>query len=84
MDTRHASIGIVVTNVLEKLLHMHGSPIQFMKKVMTAEPLVIRMSLECAIKNGWKKVENLLDANRVDRYDPKKKVTTLWEIEVTC
>ncbi|KAH0635754.1 hypothetical protein KY289_035669 [Solanum tuberosum] len=82
-DDGRASIGIAALDCLGNLLHAHGSPIQFVGKVMTAEAIVIRKALEYAINKGWKRVKILSDAkNVVDMI--QKRVTTSWEIEVLC
>ncbi|WMV59000.1 hypothetical protein MTR67_052385 [Solanum verrucosum] len=78
-----ASIGIVALDSLGNLLHAHGSPIQFVGKVKTAEAIAIRKALKYAISKGWKRVKILSDAkNVVDMI--QKRVTTSWEIEVLC
>nr|XP_016455260.1 PREDICTED: uncharacterized protein LOC107779354 [Nicotiana tabacum] len=64
-DDRHASIGVAALNSLGKLLHAHGSPIQYVGKTMTAEAVAIRKALECAITLGWKSVKILSDAKNV-------------------
>ncbi|OIT02058.1 hypothetical protein A4A49_07674 [Nicotiana attenuata] len=77
---RHESIGVAALNSLGKLLHAHGSPIQYVGKTMTAEAITIRKALECAISLGWKSVNILSDAkNVVDMI--QKQVATSWEIE---
>ncbi|WMV49247.1 hypothetical protein MTR67_042632 [Solanum verrucosum] len=82
-DDGRASIGIVALDSLGNLLHAHGSPIQFVGKVMTAEAIAIRKALEYAINKGWKRVKILSDAkNVVDMI--QKRVATSWEIEVLC
>ncbi|KAH0640996.1 hypothetical protein KY285_037582 [Solanum tuberosum] len=82
-DDGRVSIGIAALDSLGNLLHAHGSPIQFVGKVMTAEAIVIRKALEYAINKGWKRVKILSDAkNVVDMI--QKRVTTSWEIEVLC
>ncbi|KAH0680639.1 hypothetical protein KY284_021724 [Solanum tuberosum] len=82
-DDGRASIGIVALDSLGNLLHPHGSPIQFVGRVMTAEAIVIRKALEYAISKGWKRVKILSYAkNVVDMI--QKRVTTSWEIEVLC
>ncbi|XP_070026376.1 uncharacterized protein [Nicotiana sylvestris] len=82
-DDRHASIGVAALNSFGKLLHAHGSSIQYVGKTMTAEAIAIRKALECAITLGWKSVKILSDAkNVVDMI--QKQVATSWEIEVLC
>ncbi|OIT25842.1 hypothetical protein A4A49_64662, partial [Nicotiana attenuata] len=82
-NDRHASIGVAALNSLGKLLHAHGSSIQYVEKTMTAEAIAIRKALECAITLGWKSVKILSDAkNVVDKI--QKQVATSWEIEVLC
>ncbi|KAH0737421.1 hypothetical protein KY290_036126 [Solanum tuberosum] len=82
-DDGRVSIGIAALDSLGNLLHAHGSPIQFVGKVMIAEAIVIRKALEFAINKGWKRVKILSDAkNVVDMI--QKRVTTSWEIEVLC
>ncbi|OIT36550.1 hypothetical protein A4A49_55613, partial [Nicotiana attenuata] len=82
-NARRASIGVAAMDSIEKLLHDHGSPIQFVGKAMIAEALAIRRALERAFMNGWKKVKILTDAKSlIDMI--RKKITTSWEIEVTC
>jgi len=82
-DDGRASIGIVALDSLGNLLHAHGSSIQFVGKVMTAEAIAIRKALEYAISKGWKRVKILSDAkNVVDMI--QKRVATSWEIEVLC
>ncbi|XP_016458490.2 uncharacterized protein LOC107782157 [Nicotiana tabacum] len=82
-DDRHANIGVATLNSLGKLLHAHGSSIQYVGKPMTAEAIAIRKALECAITLGWKSVKILSNAkNVVDMI--QKQVATSWEIEVLC
>ncbi|KAH0773751.1 hypothetical protein KY290_010888 [Solanum tuberosum] len=82
-DDGRASIGIVALDSLGNLVHAHGSPIQFVGKVMTTEAIAIRKALKYAISKGWKRVKILSDAkNVVDMI--QKRVTTSWEIEVLC
>ncbi|OIT33473.1 hypothetical protein A4A49_64892, partial [Nicotiana attenuata] len=83
VDARCASISVAAVDSLGKLLHAHGSSIQFVGKVMIAEALAIRTALERALMNGWKKVKILLDAKSVVDMIWKK-ITTSWKIEVTC
>uniref|UniRef100_M1DMB8 RNase H type-1 domain-containing protein n=1 Tax=Solanum tuberosum TaxID=4113 RepID=M1DMB8_SOLTU len=51
-DDGRASIGIVALDSLGNLLHAHGSPIQSVGKVMTAEAIAIGKALEYAISKG--------------------------------
>ncbi|OIS98756.1 hypothetical protein A4A49_54875 [Nicotiana attenuata] len=82
-NDRHASIGVAALNSLGKLLHAHGSSIQYVGKSMTAEAIAIRKALECAITLGWKSVKILSDAkNIVDML--QRQVATSWEIGVLC
>ncbi|XP_070013439.1 uncharacterized protein [Nicotiana sylvestris] len=82
-DDQHASIGVAALNSLGKLLHAHGSSIQYVGKIMTAKAIAIRKALECAITLGWKSVKIISDAkNVVDMI--QKQVATSWEIEVLC
>lgn len=60
-----ASIDIATLDSLGNLLHAHGAPIQFVGKVMTAEAIVVRETLEYAIIKGWKTVKILSDAKNV-------------------
>lgn len=59
------SIGIVTMDTSNDLFSVFGTIIQFVRKVITVETLVIRVSLKNTIKKSIVKVTNLI-------YDTKK------------
>ncbi|KAK6797631.1 hypothetical protein RDI58_005333 [Solanum bulbocastanum] len=81
VESNKASIGLVAMNIKCVLLHAHGSPIQFVGNSMIVEACAIRKCVEKEIQHGWRKLYVLFDAKGVvDAL--KKKVKTMWDIDV--
>lgn len=66
---RRTSINIVALNSFGKLCHVHGSPIQYVKIVVTAKPITIRKVVGYAINNGCNRVKILTDAKKCCWYN---------------
>ncbi|KAM3266220.1 hypothetical protein P3L10_003214 [Capsicum annuum] len=82
-ERKMSSIGVTAMDSCGKLLQAFGVLFQFVGKVITAEALAIRESLEKAMENGWTRVQFLSDAKNVVDMILKRSIVS-WEIETTC
>ncbi|XP_075095089.1 uncharacterized protein LOC142173405 [Nicotiana tabacum] len=80
LEKKMVSIGVAAMDRCGHLLQAFSTPIQFVRKAITAEALAIREALKKAIENGWSKVHILSDAkNVVDMI--RKMIVVSWEID---